>query len=70
MKVNAIEEALDITTLKIDELFGSLLMFEMATADRENKKGEGISFKSSYVDEEAVSDTEANMDESIALLTK
>ncbi|KAA0060445.1 gag-pol polyprotein [Cucumis melo var. makuwa] len=53
MKVNAIEEAHDITTLKHDELFGSLLMFEMATADRENKKGKGISFKSSHVDEEA-----------------
>ncbi|KAA0056213.1 putative mitochondrial protein [Cucumis melo var. makuwa] len=36
MKVTAIEEAHDITTLKLDELFGSLLTFEMAIADRES----------------------------------
>ncbi|KAA0041592.1 gag-pol polyprotein [Cucumis melo var. makuwa] len=70
MKVTAIEEAHDITTLKLDELFGSLLTFEMATADRESKKGKGIAFKSTHVTEEAGCDTEANMDESIALLTK
>ena len=70
MKVTAIEEAHDITTLKLDELFGSLLTFEMATVDRDSKKGKRIAFKSTHVDEEAVSDTEANMDESIALLTK
>ncbi|KAA0058259.1 gag-proteinase polyprotein [Cucumis melo var. makuwa] len=48
MKVIAIEEAHDITTLKLDELFGSLLTFEMATADRESKKGKGIAFKSTH----------------------
>ncbi|TYK14493.1 putative mitochondrial protein [Cucumis melo var. makuwa] len=36
MKVTAIEEAHDITSLKLDELFGSLLTFEMAIADRES----------------------------------
>ncbi|KAA0067190.1 gag-proteinase polyprotein [Cucumis melo var. makuwa] len=70
MKVTAIEEAHDITTLKLDELFGSLLTFEMATADRKSKKGKGIAFRSTHVGEEAVSDIEANMDELIALLTK
>ncbi|KAA0042904.1 gag-proteinase polyprotein [Cucumis melo var. makuwa] len=35
------EEAQDITTLKLDELFGSLLTFEMAISDRESKKGKG-----------------------------
>ncbi|TYK13606.1 gag-pol polyprotein [Cucumis melo var. makuwa] len=53
MKVNTIEEAHDITTLKLDELFGSLLMFEMATADRESEKGKRIAFKSTHVSEEA-----------------
>ncbi|KAA0066730.1 Receptor-like protein 12 [Cucumis melo var. makuwa] len=48
-EVTAIEEAHDITTLKLDELFGSLLTFEMATADRESKKGKGIVFKSTHV---------------------
>ncbi|TYJ97128.1 Receptor-like protein 12 [Cucumis melo var. makuwa] len=36
MKVTAIKEAHDITTLDLDELFGSLLTFEMPTADRES----------------------------------
>ncbi|TYK06527.1 gag-pol polyprotein [Cucumis melo var. makuwa] len=63
MKVTAIKEAHDITTLKLDELFGSLLTFEMTTADRESKKGKGIAFKSTHVNEEADCDTEANMDE-------
>ena len=70
MKVTAIEEAHDITTLKLDELFGSLLTFEMATTDRESKKGKGIAFKSTHVNEKVDCDIEANMDESIALLTK
>ena len=38
MKVTAIEEAQDLTTLKLDELFGSLFTFEMAMSNRESKK--------------------------------
>ncbi|KAA0033020.1 gag-pol polyprotein [Cucumis melo var. makuwa] len=34
MKVTAIDEAHNITTLRLDELFGLLLTFETATADR------------------------------------
>ncbi|KAA0045506.1 gag-pol polyprotein [Cucumis melo var. makuwa] len=48
MKVTAIEEVQDITTLKLDELFGSLLTFEMTISNRESKKGKGIAFKSAY----------------------
>ncbi|KAA0037652.1 gag-proteinase polyprotein [Cucumis melo var. makuwa] len=72
MKVTAIEEGQDITTLKLDELFGSLLTFEMTISDRESKKGKGITFKSVYDQENTVnqSGNEANQDESIALLTK
>ncbi|KAA0032410.1 gag-proteinase polyprotein [Cucumis melo var. makuwa] len=72
MNVTAIEEAHDITTLELDELFGSLLTLEMAISDKENKKGKGIAFKSIYQVETIVnqSDDEANMDESIALLKK
>ncbi|KAA0058479.1 gag-pol polyprotein [Cucumis melo var. makuwa] len=51
MKVIVIEEAHDITTLKLDELFGSVLTFEMAIAVRETKKGKGIAFKSTHVSE-------------------
>ncbi|KAA0043415.1 uncharacterized protein E6C27_scaffold1639G00210 [Cucumis melo var. makuwa] len=72
MKVIAIEESQDITTLKLDELFGSLLMFEMAMSDRESKKGKGIAFKSAYHQETTANQfgNEANQDDSIALLTK
>ncbi|KAA0034957.1 gag-pol polyprotein [Cucumis melo var. makuwa] len=72
MKVTAIEEAHDITKLKLDELFGSLLTFEMAISHKENKKGKGVAFKSIYEDEsmgDQVND-ETQMNESIALLTK
>ncbi|KAA0054892.1 Receptor-like protein 12 [Cucumis melo var. makuwa] len=71
-KVTAIEEAQDITTLKLNELFESLLTFEMAMLDRESKKGKGIAFKSAYDQETTAnqSGNEANQDDSIALLTK
>ncbi|TYK17067.1 Retrovirus-related Pol polyprotein from transposon TNT 1-94 [Cucumis melo var. makuwa] len=42
MKVTAIEEVHDITTLKLDELFGSLLTFKMAMLDRETNQDESI----------------------------
>ena len=45
MKVTTIEEAHDITKLKLDELFGSLLIFEMAISHTENKNGKGVAFK-------------------------
>ncbi|KAA0063258.1 gag-protease polyprotein, related [Cucumis melo var. makuwa] len=72
MKVTTIEEAHDITKLKLDELFGSLVTFEMAISHRENKKGKGIAFTSIYEEETIVNqfDNEANMNESIALLMK
>ncbi|KAA0067335.1 gag-pol polyprotein [Cucumis melo var. makuwa] len=72
MKVTAIEEAHDITTLKLDELYGSLFTFEMAMSDTESKKGKEIAFKSVHDQETTVnqSGNEANQDESIALLTK
>ncbi|TYK08776.1 gag-pol polyprotein [Cucumis melo var. makuwa] len=54
MKVTAIKEAYNITTLKLDELFGSLLTFEIAISDKENKKGKGIAFKSIYEEERTV----------------
>ena len=54
MKVTAIEEAHDITKLKLDKLFGSLLTFEITISHRENKKGKGITFKSVYEEETKV----------------
>ncbi|KAA0035666.1 gag-pol polyprotein [Cucumis melo var. makuwa] len=54
MKVTTIEEAHDITKLKLDELFGYLLTFEMAISHRENKKDKGVAFKSIYEDETTI----------------
>ncbi|KAA0031749.1 gag-pol polyprotein [Cucumis melo var. makuwa] len=72
MKITTIKEAHDITKLILDELFRSLLTFEMTISHRENKKGKGIAFKSIYEEETLVNqyDNEANMNASIALLTK
>ncbi|TYK19204.1 gag-pol polyprotein [Cucumis melo var. makuwa] len=63
MKVTTIEEAHDITMLKLDELFGSLLTFEMATADRESKKGKGIDFKSTHLSGEVDTNNESGCSE-------
>ena len=70
MKVTTIEETRDITKLKLDELFGSLLTFEMAISNRENKKGKGVAFKSVYEEEStnSKSPSEVNVNEYIALL--
>ncbi|KAA0048271.1 Receptor-like protein 12 [Cucumis melo var. makuwa] len=72
MKVTAIEEAHDITKLKLDELFMSLLSFEITISNRENKKGKSVAFKSVYEEESTVnkSESKANVNDSIALLTK
>ena len=45
MKVMAIEEANDITTMKLDELFGSLCTFEFSFEDQEQKKKNGTASK-------------------------
>jgi len=47
MKVTAIEEAQDISCLKVDELIGSLQNFEITVNNKTYKKGKGISFTSS-----------------------
>src|SRR4030066_617462 len=46
MKVTAIEEAQDISNMKVDELIGSLQTFEMAISDRTKKKKKNIAFVS------------------------
>jgi len=47
MKVTAIEEAQDISSLTVDELIGSLQNFEITVNNKTNKKGKGIAFTSS-----------------------
>jgi len=52
MKVTAIEEAQDISSLKVDELIGSLQNFEITFNRKTDKKGEGIAFASSVDSDE------------------
>jgi hypothetical protein len=72
MKVTAIEEAQDISTLKLDELIGSLQTFELAIEDRSEKKSKGIALISNTEDEEVQNDddTEGSIEEAIAFLGK
>jgi len=44
MKVTAVEEALDISNMKVDELIGSLQNFEIVINNREEKKEKNIAF--------------------------
>ena len=46
MKVIAIEEAQDISNMKVDELIGSLQNFEIVINNREEKKEKSITFVS------------------------
>jgi len=72
MKVTAIEEAQDISSLKVDELIGSLQNFEITINSKTNKKGKGIAFTSSVDSDETKGNHEDNedMSESLALLRR
>ncbi|GAA0166889.1 hypothetical protein LIER_21948 [Lithospermum erythrorhizon] len=49
-KVTAIEEAQDLTTMRVDELMGNLTTFEMSLDDGESSKKKGIALKASSKD--------------------
>lgn len=44
MKDTIIEEAQDMSTIKVDELIGSLITFEMIINDKFEKKNTGVAF--------------------------
>lgn len=48
IKITAIEEALDLISIKVDELIGSLQTFEISINDRFEKKNKGITFVYNY----------------------
>lgn len=52
MKVVAIEKARDITTMKLDELVGSLLITEMTFEQKYDKKSKGIALRSSTIEDQ------------------
>jgi len=70
MKVTTIEEAQDISSLKVDELIGSLQNFEIIVNSKTDKKGTGISFTSSMDSDETKGNHEddEDMSESLALI--
>ena len=70
MKVTAIKEAQDISSLKVDELIGSLQNFEITVNNKTDKKGKGIAFTSSMDFEKTQGNHEddEDMSESIALI--
>jgi hypothetical protein len=64
MKVTAIEESQDLSTMKVDELIGSLQNFEMSFDDRPEKKLKNLAFTSEE------SPTDDGLSEAIAFITK
>jgi len=70
MNVTTIEEAQDISSLKVDELIGSLQNFETSVNNKTDKKGKGIVFTSSMDSDEIQGNREDDddMSESLALI--
>jgi len=64
MKVTAIEEAQDISNIKVDGLIGSLQTFELAINDKSEKKKKNIAFVSNTHEEDVQCKMET--DESIS----
>ncbi|MCI59775.1 gag-pol polyprotein, partial [Trifolium medium] len=60
MKVTTIEEAQDISSMKVDELVGSLQTFESAANERSEMKTKSIAFMSNTDDEELQNDMESD----------
>ncbi|GAU48935.1 hypothetical protein TSUD_373440 [Trifolium subterraneum] len=59
MKVIAMKEAQDISTMKVDELIGSLQTYESSVNERLEKKNKSIAFVSNTEDEDLESDMES-----------
>jgi hypothetical protein len=70
MKVTAIEEAHDISTMKMDELVGSLQTFEIVLNERGDKKNKSIAFVSNTDDgnDQSEDEEEDSIADAIAML--
>src|ERR1051325_3779127 len=67
MKVTAIEEAQDISTLKVEELIGSLMTFEMGISETVDRKNKSIALVST-TEKGCKMDDEEKISEAIAML--
>ncbi|MCH83329.1 gag-protease polyprotein, partial [Trifolium medium] len=71
MKVTAVEEANDISEMKVEELIGSLKTFEVAINEKSESKFKSIAFVSNAGDNETKDgDVGDNISDSIALIGK
>ncbi|XP_057432974.1 uncharacterized protein LOC130725802 [Lotus japonicus] len=70
MKVTTIDEAQDISSIKVDELIGSLQTFEMSLNDMPEKKSKSIAFMSNVDEDQSDQEAGENLSEAIALLGK
>ncbi|TYK00111.1 gag-pol polyprotein [Cucumis melo var. makuwa] len=73
MKITTLEEANDVSKMKLDEMFGSLRTFELYLEEGESKRKTSIaltSVKEEVVEEPKISANEESLVESIVLLTK
>src|SRR4051794_14413071 len=72
MKVTAIEEAQDISNMKLDELIGSLQTFELSICEPIEKKNKSITFVTNTDDNlrESNGGSDENLSKAIAMLGK
>ncbi|KAK2448482.1 gag-protease polyprotein [Trifolium repens] len=72
MKVTAIEEAHDISTMKMDELVGSLQTFEIILDERGDKKNKSIAFvlNTDEGNDQTEDEEEHSIEDAIAMLGK
>ncbi|XP_057432426.1 uncharacterized protein LOC130725194 [Lotus japonicus] len=70
MKVTAIEEAQDISGMKVDELIGSMQTYELKLGDKPEKRSKSIAFVSNTDDGDDADCEGENLSEALALLAK
>lgn len=72
IKVTTIDEVHDTSEMKVDELIGSLLTYEMSFADSSEKKHRGLALKTTSAEPESpkMEGSSESYDESLALMVK